>query len=287
MKKKPLPAAMNQSERAFAQWLTMQGCPWVFISQAPGEVADGALRSRPRRPIHRPDFLLFMDGIGTIAIDVKNYELKLRSVQLSHDVTLSQDKRQHDVMYVRFVWDEIVALTEFERVSTIPTWICLYIADEEGAASCLYRASTIYDAFAPVFIARDRMLVEKGQDDPELFDGWPITRSVDPSLPSKAEVFDFVIDDVEDLYSAVDARSFPSVNVPPIIVQLDGESSIVELISFDRPEVASRPASDAAVRFAKDIASLLNLTLPDDLDQRRCSNFIERHKAAFYELKAK
>ena len=115
---------------------------------------------------------------------------------------------------------------------------------------------------------------------------WPIERVPDPALPTKDLVFDFIIDDdVEDLNNAADARAFSAVNVPPIVVALDDEGSITELISFSRSEIAMQPASEAAKRYAEDIASVLNIPLPPDLDKLRCSNFIARHKARFLDLR--
>ena len=245
--------AMNPSESAFSGWLTRQGCPWVFIDQAPGDSADGALRARPRRPFHRPDFLVFMDGIGTVAIDVKRYTLRTRDIELSRQG--QHPSEEYTVPYVRLVWREIEALNEFQKVSNIPTWICFFFEDDAGDIGCLYRVDTIYDAYAPIFAAQDRGIWNKDQDPFEWFDGWPIERLPDPALPTKDLVFDFIIDDdVEDLNNAADARAFSAVNVPPIVVALDDEGSITELISFSRSEIAMQPASEAAKRYADDIA---------------------------------
>jgi hypothetical protein len=275
---------MTASEARFGEWLTRQGCPWVYINQAPGPAADGALRARPRRKLHRPDFLVFMDGIGTIAVDVKDYELRIRRIDY---LAASWDRPPEScpVGYVKLVWSEIVALREFQNVSSLPTWLCLFFEHDAGDVGCLYRVDSIYDAYAPLFIAQDRGLRDD-QPPAELFDGWPIERAVDPSLPSKEEAFDFLVDHGEiNLHEALDCRSFSAVNVPPIVVRLDGEGHITELISFSRPEVAELPPSQSARNYAEDMARALSLKLPSPLDQLSCSNFIERHKPAYAALR--
>lgn len=272
---------MNPSEAAFSGWLTRQGCPWVFIDQASGDSADGALRARPRRPFHRPDFLALMDGIGTIAIDVKFYALRSRVVELSRE-THNSPSEQHTIGYVKLAWSEIEALHEFQKVSNIPAWICLFFEADAGDIGCLYRVDMIYDAYAPIFVAQDRGIWDKDQSPFEWFDGWPIERQIDLTLPTKELVFDFPIDDDSaDFNNAADARAFAAVNVPPIVLRLSDDGSITELISFSRSEVANQPATEAAKRYVENIARALNTPLPPDLDRLRCSNFIARYKSRF------
>jgi hypothetical protein len=237
--------------------------------------------------LHRPDFLVFMDGIGTIAVDVKNYRLRIRPIEYL-PATLQSPSESYEVGYVKLIWNEIVALREFQNVSNIPTWLCLFFDNDAGDVGCLYRVDGIYDAYAPLFIGQDRGLRDDDQPPAEVFEGWPIERAVDPDLPSRDGAFDFPVEDGGiDLNQASDARAFSAVNVPPIAVRLDGEGQITELISFSRLEVALLPPTPATESYAKAIAQALSIPLPAQHDQLGYSNFIARHEAHFKAQRAR
>ncbi len=222
-----------------------------------------------------------MDGIGTVAIDVKAYTVRTRRIVLHGEGPIEQEEL-YGVRYVKLVWNEILALREFERVSNIQTWICLYISADAYDVSFLYRVEDIYDAYAPIFVAQDRNIWDWDRRPVELFDEWTLDREVDPAIPSEELAFDFVIDDGNaDLYSAADHRSFMPFNVPPIIVNLNGDSLITDLIVFARSEFGQRPPSDAQFSYASAIAKALGKALPDNLDRWRCSNFIERNRPEY------
>jgi hypothetical protein len=92
---------MNTGEKRFQDWLDYKGYPYLFVDQAPETFST--LFSNTSK---RPDFLILIDSIGMIAVDVKTKPL---SREYS-DYTLDHDK-------------EVDKLLSFERSFRIPVWI--------------------------------------------------------------------------------------------------------------------------------------------------------------------
>jgi hypothetical protein len=97
-------------ESLFQDWLDEEGFGYFHISQDPGGFARLF-----RDCIKRPDFLVLIDSIGLIAVDVKN-----RSKLPRGDFSLDYDK-------------ELRSVLAFERIVRIPVWYAYLDPDEDGS----------------------------------------------------------------------------------------------------------------------------------------------------------
>ncbi|CAD7038408.1 hypothetical protein RHAB21_02784 [Pseudorhizobium halotolerans] len=263
---------LNAGEIRFSTWLTRQGCPWIFIDQKPGLTADGAKRA-PKKAFHRPDFLVLIDGFGSIAVDVKTYEIQTRFVTTGG----TYDPPDYiEVAFVRLVWEEVKRLREFQRISNIPVWISMQ--SPKSQLSYMYRIDAIYDAYSPIFISEERRYFGIDDQEPmEIFDEWPITLAVDKITASEEPSFDFVVDGYgKFLLDFGAARHISSVFVHPIVVNLEGESHVKDLISIrqDRDLSEEHPPWPQEVALAEKIATDLRIEPPRIRDRLAYKNFI-------------
>lgn len=88
-----------EGEDAFAAWLDAQGLGYVYIRQDPGRFA-ALFQSH----VKRPDFLVLIDSIGLIAVDVKN-----KNLSTFGEYTVDYDS-------------ELKLVLAFERLLRIPVW---------------------------------------------------------------------------------------------------------------------------------------------------------------------
>ncbi|RZA23615.1 MAG: hypothetical protein EOP02_14660 [Proteobacteria bacterium] len=98
----------KQGEHAMNAWLKAYGFSYVAICQSPDTFSPlfGA-------SVKRPDFLLLLESIGLIAIDVKNY---------------SQFKGCYGLPYEA----EVKRAVTFERMFRIPVWYAYFNRDDAG-----------------------------------------------------------------------------------------------------------------------------------------------------------
>ncbi len=98
-------AAAKAGEDAFQQWLDHNSFAYVRVCQDPKSFAK-LFRSN----VKRPDFLVLIDSIGLLAVDVKNKSSFGSGYSLSHDKE----------------WRLAIA---FERIFRLPVWYAYQGAD--------------------------------------------------------------------------------------------------------------------------------------------------------------
>jgi len=94
----------NEAELKFQEWLEEKSYPYLYIEQSPELFATFFRNTR----VKRPDFLILIQGLGLIAVDVKDKELR----------------KDHGT----FILDEeedISKLLAFERIFRIPVWLAI------------------------------------------------------------------------------------------------------------------------------------------------------------------
>jgi len=98
-----------RGEARFTEWLDSNGLGYINIKQDTESYAKlfGQL-------VKRPDYLVLLESIGLIAVDVKNY-------------TLSRDSH-----YTLDLETEIKKVLAFERLFKLPVWYA-YMGDEQGS----------------------------------------------------------------------------------------------------------------------------------------------------------
>lgn len=97
-----------RGERAFADWLNNTGVGYVHVNQSKEMFAQFFKNS-----VKRPDFLILMDSVGILAIDVKNCK------QLSNgDYSLK-------------VTNELESVLNFERNFRLPVWYAFYDENDD------------------------------------------------------------------------------------------------------------------------------------------------------------
>lgn len=95
-----------EGERAFKHWLDACSRRFVYVDQAPETFA-----ALFRGEVKRPDFLVLIDSIGLIAVDVKNQALTADGY-----MTLGKD-------------EEIKRTLAFERLFRIPLWYAYFVKE--------------------------------------------------------------------------------------------------------------------------------------------------------------
>ena len=95
----------EDGEQAMADWLDTAGLGYLYVAQSPERFA-GLFGDE----VKRPDFLVLIDSLGLIAVDVKNYTAK------GGEYTLRFDK-------------EVKKVIAFERIFRIPVWYA-YLSKE-------------------------------------------------------------------------------------------------------------------------------------------------------------
>jgi hypothetical protein len=88
----------EDGEQAMAEWLDNVGLGYLYVAQSPERFA-GLFGD----DVKRPDFLVLIDSLGLIAVDVKNYTTK------GGEYTLKFEK-------------EVKKVIAFERIFRIPVW---------------------------------------------------------------------------------------------------------------------------------------------------------------------
>lgn len=104
-------------ENALNHWLQQQGLPYVSICQNPENFSTLFPEN-----VKRPDFLLLIPALGTIAIDAKNYTLSRGFFTLEYQA-------------------ELLRSVAFERLFRIPVWYA-YMDDSNGG-QCWYWISAL------------------------------------------------------------------------------------------------------------------------------------------------
>ncbi len=99
----------KDGEDALNLWLQTQNLPYLYVAQSTGDFA-----SLFTGVVKRPDFLVLLDSIGLIAVDVKNYAPRHGGKVF----TLGYEK-------------ELKKVLAFERLFRIPVWYA-YMGDKEG-----------------------------------------------------------------------------------------------------------------------------------------------------------
>jgi hypothetical protein len=95
-------------ELALNDWLNVQGLSYVYICQSKETFA-----SLFSIDIKRPDFLILLESVGLLAVDVKNY-----SQYREGEYTLKLEKELHR------------AIT-FERIFRMPLWYAYYSEEDD------------------------------------------------------------------------------------------------------------------------------------------------------------
>ena len=90
-----------------AEWLDTAGLGYLYVAQSPERFA-GLFGDE----VKRPDFLVLIDSLGLIAVDVKNYTAK------NGEYTLKFEK-------------EVKKVIAFERIFRIPVWYA-YLSKAEN-----------------------------------------------------------------------------------------------------------------------------------------------------------
>lgn len=93
-------------------WLQLHGFSYVAICQAPDTFAPLFGTA-----VKRPDFLMLLESIGLIAIDVKNY------VQFKH---------ANQACYSLPYESELKRAVAFERLFRIPVWYAYFNRQDAG-----------------------------------------------------------------------------------------------------------------------------------------------------------
>ncbi|WP_372375590.1 hypothetical protein ACDI35_01105 [Xanthomonas axonopodis pv. cajani] len=99
----------KQGEDAMNAWLQLHGFSYVAICQAPETFAPLFGTA-----VKRPDFLLLLESIGLIAIDVKNRN------------------RYKNTCYSLPYEDELRRAVAFERLFRIPVWYAYFNREDAG-----------------------------------------------------------------------------------------------------------------------------------------------------------
>ncbi|KQR13825.1 MULTISPECIES: hypothetical protein [Xanthomonas] len=102
----------KQGEDAMNSWLQLHGFSYVAICQAPDTFAPLFGTA-----VKRPDFLMLLESIGLIAIDVKNY------VQFKH-----ANQAYYSLPYE----SELKRAVAFERLFRIPVWYAYFNRQDAG-----------------------------------------------------------------------------------------------------------------------------------------------------------
>lgn len=89
----------KEAEKKFREWLDLETIPYLFIEQSP----ETLTKYFKGNGIKRPDFLVILKNIGTIAVDVK--------------------RREPKPSYILGEEDEINKYLNFERITRIPVWL--------------------------------------------------------------------------------------------------------------------------------------------------------------------
>jgi len=283
---------VNNSEQLVAHWLTNQRCHWVYIDQSPHFPADGVKRIEGRPQIHRPDFIALVDGLGSVAIDVKCYSFRSRKGLAFYDVPTQDSDPEADtdfgvldMDYVKLSWSEIEGLLRFQRASNIPTWICILDrAKAEASAAFFYRADHIFDSFSWLF---SPIPPSVAKPQARYFRDWPyLELAPDADVSNQNDLFDFVIEEetLAQHWSLMDWRCY----VAPAVVNLSSGTSLFDLADIV-PVVKNteRLPSDGQMNFATWIASTLKIELPALRTKSSFGHFIAQHVAAFRAVRAK
>lgn len=272
----------NEGEIIFGEWLRSQGCHALYPDQEAGFTAGLAKKAKVRRPIHRPDFLALMDGFGTMAFDVKHYTFQVRQTEwLSRDLTRQEEHAP--VMFVRMVWEEILELYEFQRVSNLPTWLCLIDKDQQTTPKkgWFFRIDLIHETYSRLFIARELGFIPDDAEAVHLFSDWPalvVERRPDDQYPSSHSAFDFVLDTTDNLFEASSTQDLMKFLIPAIVLELGPEATVADLIdlqhiqsSFDHAN--DTPPSYKQIALVENIVRTLNKQAPERT-KLAYSNFI-------------
>lgn len=94
-------------ERAMAEWLDKVGLSYLYVEQTEERFA----KFFKRKEVKRPDFLVLLDSLGLIAVDVKNCST------MGGDYTLELE-------------EEVKKTIAFERIFRIPVWYA-YLSGKE------------------------------------------------------------------------------------------------------------------------------------------------------------
>lgn len=263
------------------------------MEQSAFSVADGAKRAKPNQQIRRPDFIAMMDGFGTVAIDVKDYKFQSSSVKV--DLTFEDGQEGFldlSIYWVKLAWDDICKLFELQRVSNIPTWLCVVNTDSwiDYYHSAWFRVDRLYESFSKVFSVEDTgFYYRDNQIGIQYFDGWPeITLEVDSSTRDSRLTFQVLVEFPDHVDVAGLTESGTKIYVPPIIINLKEHSSLCDLINiWPAQEISSEAATSRQMSYATDIARILELPLPLSHDKSTISNFIFVNKKAFDNLRTR
>lgn len=270
---------MEYSEKLIANWLTRQGCHWIYVDQKNFHRADGAKRADPTRPIHRPDLLAFLDGFGSIAIDVKSYDFKYHPTQYT---VVFPDGEEQDVddqyPWVDISWNEIVELQNFESVSNIPTWLCI-IDTKDMRHAYWFRVSKLHSSLGRLFIPGS-MVAYENSEIPEVryFEDWPPIRLSPNTYGSISDIyFQLLIATLRDT-SGLLTEYAEEVFVSPIFLPVEEGGSLKDLIGIrDAEPPVDIPPTTKQYNYARAIAKALNIGMPQRHNKQAFSDFISTH----------
>jgi hypothetical protein len=96
----------EDGEQAMAEWLDKVGLGYLYVAQSPERFA-GLFGD----DVKRPDFLVLLDSLGLIAVDVKNY---------------TANKGEYTLKFEK----EVKKVVAFERIFRIPVWYA-YLSKED------------------------------------------------------------------------------------------------------------------------------------------------------------
>jgi hypothetical protein len=98
----------KEAEKKFMEWLNSESIPYLFIEQSP----ETLTKYFKGNGIKRPDFLVILKNIGTIAVDVK--------------------RKNPQPNYILGEEDEINKYLNFERITRIPVWLVFGYPSQNG-----------------------------------------------------------------------------------------------------------------------------------------------------------
>lgn len=275
----------TRSEVLVSDWLTRQGCHWIYVEQSRFHKADGAKRSKPNQQINRPDFIALMDGFGTVAIDVKEYTYQKGSAPLH-----AKDEEGNDVKlmlqtpWVRLAWSDIIGLFEFQRVSNIPAWLCVIDNDSgQGETSSWFRVDKLYTSFSRLFLVNEIDFYSRNEKTLCYFEGWEeITLKPHPDVQDSRDTFQVIVENPDHIAIMEMTPIGSKIYVPPVILNLQNNTSLLDLVNI-WPAMPRDPAeaSIAQIIYAKAIAKALQLELPMSTSKIDVGSFIGKHKDRF------
>jgi len=121
----------NRAEKVFKEWLDKHRYPYIYVEQSPSTFAQFF---RDEINACRPDFLIVIEGLGLIAVDVKGKDRAVYYVDKEKTAKIIIDT------------DDAQRAIKFERIFRIPFWFA--VSGQDSGYSMWYwiSASMVLEA---------------------------------------------------------------------------------------------------------------------------------------------